>query len=61
MAERYSCERCGETHHEDNIDSCKACKRLVCPRCAGYVKQPDGTEKWMCDKCAKAKGLVPQS
>jgi hypothetical protein len=52
MADRFYCDRCGEIWHEDNIDLCAKCGRLVCPNCAGITSPK---QEWVCDACQKPK------
>jgi hypothetical protein len=57
--DRYNCERCGEIYHEENLDTCTRCKRLVCPSCAGSIEVA-GRRQWVCDSCSRpvaAKGV----
>lgn len=33
MNDRYYCEACGEIYHEENIEACERCGKLLCPYC----------------------------
>jgi len=54
--QRYNCEGCGETYHEDNLDDCARCRKMVCYRCSVWVEKVKGEGKeCLCNGCARKR------
>jgi hypothetical protein len=53
---RMTCEHCGETYHEDNMDYCVNCGANTCPRCAQVASLPRRKPReWWCDHCLSSQ------